>query len=305
MYRRVLFIGSKALGLAVLKLMHELSPETLIGCVTIDDSDDGRSELEAIKGFCEDNSVPYEVLSGRCDITGPIDRFMPDLCFVVGWYHIIPENLLGKVSGGFIGIHDSLLPSHRGFAPVVWAMIAGEKETGFSVFSFDRGMDTGKIWYQEKVGISENDYVSDVLAKLEAKTEGFFRNHYRELTAGELRPKEQESEGVSYGAMRTPDDGLIDWREDARTIRNFIRAQSQPYPGAFTFYRGEKLTILRADVFPYPIQGSPGQIGMIDPDDGSVVVVCGKNTGIRIPGFSSDDGKEKTVKIRSLKDRLG
>ncbi|MCR5590973.1 MAG: methionyl-tRNA formyltransferase [Lachnospiraceae bacterium] len=303
MYNRVLFIGSKALGLSVLKLMHELSEKTLIGCVTIDDPDDGRSELKAIKEFCKKNTVPVKVLSGKCDLTEPIEEFSPDLCFVVGWYHIIPQNLLEKPAGGFIGIHDSLLPAHRGFAPVVWAMIAGEKETGFSVFSFDKGMDTGKIWYQDKVEISEYDQISDVLAKLEAKTEEFFKEHYQELIAGDLKPREQSDEGVSYGAMRTPEDGLIDWRKDAETVRNFIRAQSDPYPLAFTFYRGEKIKIRRAELFPYPIQGSPGQIGMIE--DGLPVVVCGKNTGIRILDFFPDADEDKTIEIKSLKDRLG
>ena len=153
MYNRVLFIGSKLSGYRVLKLIHEISPDTLVGCVTINDSEDGRSEYNSILDYCHNMNISVDVLDGKCDLTDSIRKYKPDLCIVMGWYYIIPLNLLEKVKGGFIGIHNSLLPLYRGFAPVVWAIISGESETGFSVFSFDKGMDTGKIWYQEKVDI--------------------------------------------------------------------------------------------------------------------------------------------------------
>ena len=295
MFDRVLFIGSKASGYRVLRIMHELSTGKLVGCVTCDDSDDVRSELDTISSYCGSHGIPLDILKGKCDLAEPVRKYKPDLCIVMGWYHIIPEELINEVKGGFIGIHNSLLPAHRGFAPVVWTMIAGEKKAGFSVFSFDKGMDTGDIWFQQEVPISDDDYISDVLERLEEKTEDFFREHYTEMLEGKLRPHEQSAEGTSYGAMRTPEDGIIDWSRDSETVRNFIRAQSHPYPGAYTFLKGEKITIWHADLFPYPIQGSPGQIGMFDPEDGSAVIICGNSTGLKIKGLTA----------KSLKDRLG
>lgn len=278
MFSRVLFIGSKESGLNVLKILYELSPDTLVGCVTVDDISDTRSKRNEIDKFCKGNSIPIDILTGRCDLTLSVEKYQPDLCIVMGWYYIISENVLNSVKGGFIGIHNSFLPAHRGFAPVVWAIIAGEKETGFSVFSFDKGMDTGAIWYQEKIEIEEQDYISTVLNKIDSKIESFFEKNYLKILSGEIKPRPQTNEGVSYGARRLPEDGRIDWKKTANEIYNFIRAQSHPYPGAFSVYNGNIVRIFQSNCFEYSIQGNPGQIGLIE--NNNVVVVCGNNTGL-------------------------
>lgn len=279
-FNRVLFIGSKESGLRLLKKIHALSKELLVGCVTVEDSEDVRSEIDGFCNFCKKNDIELDILSGKCDLTDSIGKFMPDICFVMGWYHIIAEKLLDKVPGGFIGIHNSILPMHRGFAPVVWSMIAGEKEAGFSVFSFDRGMDTGDVWYQKKINVEAQDYVSDVLDKIDKEIDVFFETGFFNILNGTLRPQKQCETTVSYGAKRTAEDGKIHWNKPAYEIYNFIRAQSRPYSGAYAYYNGEKIKIWRAEVFPYRIQGNPGQIGMIDFDDGVAVIVCGDDTGL-------------------------
>ena len=168
-YNRVLFIGSKAGDLNVLREIYTSLGDILIGCVTVDDAVDTRSELSRFRKYCDENDISLIVLEGKCDLTDVIREYVPDLCVVMGWYYIIPERVIESVEGGFIGIHNSLLPAHRGFAPVVWSMIDGEKETGFSVFSFDNDMDTGNIWYQEKIEIKDGDYVADVLKRIDIR----------------------------------------------------------------------------------------------------------------------------------------
>lgn len=306
MYNRVLFIGSKESGYHVLKKMYYAAPDKVIGCVTMNDSFDSRSKLGEIEVFCNKKEIPLDILTGKCDLAASINKFKPDICFVMGWYHIIAEQLIKNVRGGFVGIHNSLLPLHRGFAPVVWAIISGDKETGFSVFSFDKGMDTGDIWYQEKVEIAAVDYVNDVLKKIDERISHFFDNHYIDILSGTITPRQQKLEKISYGAKRTPEDGLINWSKKAEEIYNFIRAQSKPYPGAFTYYKKEKVVIWKSKVFPYSIQGNPGQIGFIDADDKSVVVVCGSDTGI-ILEYIEKEGKEISVvdEIRTLNHKMG
>lgn len=306
MYNRVLFIGSKESGLKVLKKMYNVAPDKLIGCVTVDDSSDTRSELERLKLFCNENQIPIDILTGKCDLTESIDKYKPDICFVMGWYYIISEQLIEQIRGGFIGIHNSLLPLHRGFSPVVWAIISGDKQTGFSVFSFDKGMDTGDIWYQEAVEITANDYISDVLKKIDERVANFFDEFYIDILSGRLHPKKQRLGEISYGARRTPEDGMIDWSKSAGEIYNFIRAQSKPYPGAFTYYRKEKIIIWKSKVFPYTIHGNPGQIGFIDAQNKSVVVVCGGNTGIVLE-YIEKRGREISVidGIKTLNYKMG
>lgn len=307
MYNRVLFIGSKESGFKVLQEMFLKAPHSIVGCVTVDDSEDTRSKISVFRKYCNDNGIPLEVLSGKCDISESINRFTPDLCIVMGWYYIISPQLLDRVRGGFIGVHNSLLPRHRGFAPVVWAMIAGDKETGFSVFSFDTGMDTGDIWYQGKIKILKTDYISDVIEKLDIEICKFFRNSYLDILSGKIKPQKQMKDNfISYGARRTAEDGKIDWNETAEHIYDFIRAQSKPYPGAYTFYRGEKCIIWKSDIFPYPIQGAPGQVGLIDNERKYIVVVCGGSTGLIISEIDMNDNVYvATNVIKSLNYKVG
>lgn len=302
MYRRILFIGSKESGFKVFKKMHELSSDRLIGCVTMDDTEDERSVLDNFMEYCQKKQIPLQILTGKCDITSSIEGLNPDICFVMGWYYIIPDSVLKKVRGGILGIHNSLLPSYRGFAPVVWAMIHGEKEIGFSVFSMNDGMDTGKIWFQRKVFVSETDYISDVLTKIDEGINDFFDKSYLKILSGDLRPYEQGHENISYGARRMPEDGRIDWNRNAEEIYNFIRAQSRPYPGAYSYYRGNKVTIWKAEIFPYVIYGKPGQVGMIDAEEQKAVIVCGNNSGIVLHQVDKDKKEVKIIDlIKSLK----
>lgn len=280
MINRVLFIGSKESGFRMLETLQKISKDTLVGCVTVNDTDDIRSELKKIKQFCFQRKIPIEVLSGRCDLTDSIKKYKPELCIVMGWYYLISKEIIEMVQNGFIGIHNSLLPAYRGFAPVVWSILSGDKETGFSIFSFDEGMDTGNIWYQEKVEIDHNDYVGDVLNKIDEAIYLFFEKHYAEILSENIKPVPQKAWGISYGARRTPEDGRIDWSQDAKEVYDFIRAQSHPYPGAYTEYKNEKIIVWRSEIFPYPIHGKPGQIGLIKNE--YVVIVCGFNSGIII-----------------------
>lgn len=306
MYERVLFIGSKDTGLKLLKQLFGIAPDKIVGCITVDDSDDTRTVLNHFIHFCVQNHIEVEILKGRCDLTEAIERYQPDICFVMGWYYIIPQEVINKVKGGFIGIHNSFLPAYRGFAPIVWSIINGDNETGFSVFSFDKGMDTGDIWYQEKVTICQEDEIADVLHKISKGVYRFFGENYLKILSGELKAKSQSNEGISYGTKRAPEDGNIDWNMNASDIYNFVRAQTRPYPGAYTTYKGGKIIIWTAKKFPYTIYGSAGQIGLIDKYAKKVVAVCGENTGLILEHINVEGKDIKAIEyIKSLNYKLG
>lgn len=278
--KNIIFIGSKEIGLNVLKKMHQLSPEKLTACITVKDLSDTRSKWKEITCFCDANKVPVHSLEGKYDLSPLIDLYQPEMCFVIGWYYLIPSEVLQKVPYGFVGIHNSLLPRYRGHAPLVWAMIQGEKVTGYTVFSLDQGMDTGKIWYQEAVDIEYSDYVSDVLLKIEHSIIKFLEYNYVNMLNGSLHPYSQLEVDVSYGAKRVEADGQIDWKLHKGELYNFIRAQSRPYPGAFSYYANSKVTIWKVREFPYFFYGRPGQVGLIDKTNGEIIVACGYHTAI-------------------------
>lgn len=304
MFERVLFLGSKRLGLNVLRTLCELRPEAIVGCVTVDDSCDTRSELDGFREFCENSSLPFDVLTGPCDISAQIDKYRPDLCVVVGWYYLIKQELIDRVRGGFVGVHNSLLPSYRGFAPAVWAMLNGENETGFSIFLFDKGMDTGKLFYQQRVPIAKSDYIGDLLDKIDAEVVSFFCKHFSAITDETMIPYEQPDTAPSYCAKRTPEHGRIDWSRPAEEIYDCIRAQSKPYPGAFTEYKGKTLKIWRASPYTFEVFGQPGQIAFVDSETGRPVISCGGNSGLVLELVEYDgretDGVELPISLTSL-----
>ncbi len=306
MYKKVLFLGSKELGYRVLNKIYALSPQELIGCITIDDEKDTRSYQDLICAFCENANLQCEVVNAYCDLMPYISKYSPDICFVVGWYSIISQECINAVPGGFIGIHNSLLPLYRGQAPVVWAMINGEDKTGFSVFSFDSEMDSGDLWYQEEIPIYESDYISDVLNRISERILVFFDTKFVLILQGKIEPYKQGKNNASYGAKRTEKDGIIDWNKSAEDIYNFIRAQSEPYPGAFSYYGLKRISILESRIYKWPVYGQPGQLVLVDKKNREVVVACGNRTGLVLSIVKIENkGCFITDIIRGLELRVG
>ena len=297
-------MGSKALGLRCLAEMHDLNPQSIKGIVTIDDSDDIRSELGEFKKFAKDKNLNLHIVKNNKETESIIKTISPDICFVVGWYRIIKKGTLEAVPGGFLGIHHSLLPKYRGGSPLVWAMINGEKSVGTSLFSFTEGMDEGDIWAQEEVAVGDNDYISDILVRLEEKAIAILREKYTDILDGKLKPRSQNHNEATFCSSRTPDDGLIDWNKNAKEIYDFIRAQSEPYPGAFTFLDGKKLVIWRTRPDNRIYYGRPGQVAERSAD--SVSVICGDNRPITLETVGLDGVKYPAGEIvKSIKTRLG
>jgi len=172
----------------------------------------------------------------------------PDFLLAIGWYYMIPTSMLQKVPKGAAGIHASLLPKYRGNAPLVWAMINGEKETGISFFYFDKGVDEGDIIAQEKFDISETDTIKEVLVKTQSASIEVLLKNLPLIANGTNSRIPQDHTQATLFPKRSPEDGLIDWNWDAKRIKNFIKAQTKPYPGAFTVIHGKKVIIWDADI---------------------------------------------------------
>lgn len=300
--KRVVFIGSKEPGLAVLKKLYQLDSNSLVGCITMDDGDDTRSCLMQFRAYCEQKAIKMEVLSKAKELAQVIALWKPDVCFVSGWYFLIDKKTVDNVPMGMVGIHYSLLPAYRGFAPLVWAMINGEKEAGFSIFRICEKMDEGDILASGTVEILHDDYISDVIKKVNASVLELLAQVYGSILHNKIKPQKQNGIPI-YCAKRIPEDGLIDWKKPARDIYNFIRAQAQPYPGAFTIYKGNRLYIKKAVEYVGTYYGIPGQVGQIFED--GVLVICGDSKGILLTE-AEYDGKKLCVKeiLHSLNIRL-
>jgi len=271
--RNILFVGSKELGLTALNTLLDIAPELICAAITLKDEFDSRSKISAFRKLTLKYDLPLIVGGDSSTLQTTISKYRPDFAIVVGWYRIIPAHLLNAVTHGFAGFHASLLPLYRGGAPLVWAMINGDTETGISFFFLDDGMDSGDIIAQETFPILMDDTIENLIQKAEHSMVDILYREIPRLLNGTACRKPQRHENATYCAQRTPKDGHIDWSSDAVSIYNFIRAQTRPYPGAFFFQdNGTKCTVWSASIFPFRYYGIPGQVVKAKEQ---VVVSCG------------------------------
>ena len=145
------------------------------------------------------------------------------------------------------GIHASLLPKYAGGAPLVWAMINGETQSGVTLFRLDSGVDDGDIIGQEAFEIGIDDTINEVYEKATKSSISLLMRTISQPIS-EVNYVPQERELIEIWPQRNHEDGEIDWNWDVQGIKNFIRAQSKPYPGAWTIIEGKKIIIWQADI---------------------------------------------------------
>ena len=182
------------------------------------------------------HNIPcYEVESttGKriTDYYDDLVALQPDVILVMGWYYMVPKKIRDIAKHGTWGIHASLLPKYAGGAPLVWAIINGEKETGVSLFKLDEGVDDGDIIAQQVIPIAFEDSIKEVYAKATEASKEILLNALQHIETIKFIP--QDKSKIEVWPQRKPEDGQIDLSWPAERIYNFIRAQASPYPGAF------------------------------------------------------------------------
>lgn len=194
-------------------------------------------------------------------IVDMVRALSPALLVVVGWTRLIGADLLRVPSAGCVGFHASMLPHHRGHAPVNWAIILGETTTGNTMLMLDPGVDTGDIVAQRRIVIGREDTCATVYDRVAEAGADMLREHLPGLLTGTAPRRRQEPGAGDVLPRRTPDMGIIDWDRPAEDIYNWIRALTLPYPGAFTHHDGEQVMVWAA--MPPTIsapRGVPGQV---------------------------------------------
>jgi methionyl-tRNA formyltransferase len=185
----------------------------------------------------EDVNVP--------DVVSAIAVTVPDLLVVVGWTRLIRAPLLAVPRRGCVGFHASLLPRHRGRAPVNWAIIRGEKICGNTMMLLDPGADTGDIVDQRPVLIGPDDTCGTVYDRVGQVGAQMLLDHLPELLAGTAPRRRQPVHGDDVLPKRTPDMGLVDWSRSAGALHDWVRALAVPYPGAFTTWLQRQVMVWR------------------------------------------------------------
>ena len=221
-------------------------------------------------------------------------QLQPDLIAVAAYGQILPRSILDLPRLGCINVHTSLLPKYRGAAPIQWAILNGDTESGVTIMKIDLALDSGDILSQRSVPIGPADTGQVLHDRLAAVGAQLLVETIPDYAAGRITPHPQPAEGVSYARKIRKEDGRIDWQQPARTIVNRLRAFT-PWPGVFAFRaaqpRPQLLKIWEAEVV--TTTGKPGEI--LSADTTGLVVGCGMDA-LRITILQCENSRRMTTR---------
>ena len=219
-----------------------------------------------------------------------LESLSPDAIVVVGYGRIIPPWMLELPRHGNINLHASLLPQYRGAAPIQWAIANGEKLTGVTTMRIDQGLDTGDILLQSQEIIGEEDTAETLSPRLAARGAELMVETLEALAAGRIRPQPQDPSHASLAPLLKKEDGRIDFARSAGEIHNRLRA-FQPWPGAFTSFRGKTLHLIQAKVRPVKLPQAELHLR-----GGELFVGCGMHSSLELLRLQPEGKKSMSAR---------
>ena len=247
---KIIFMGTPDFAVPSLRILLESKHEVL-AVVTAPDKERGRClkiGFSPVKEFAEENYLPVlqpEKLKDEQFINS-LKNFNADL-FVVVAFRILPKEVFAIPPKGSFNLHGSLLPKYRGAAPIQWALIKGEKETGLTTFALDEKVDTGNIYLQEKIKINYEDNFGTLHDKMSTAGAELVLRTVELIEGGNFELKKQDDSLASPAPKITKDTGKIEWNKSAEEIHNLVRALS-PHPGAYFYFRDKQIKIYKTKI---------------------------------------------------------
>jgi methionyl-tRNA formyltransferase len=274
---RALFFGSPTFAVPSLDALHALAE--VVGVVCQPDKPAGRGLTltpPAVKVRATELGLP--VVQPTKLRTGEFGAWVReqavDVALVVAYGRILPKDVLDGPRLGCVNVHASLLPKYRGAAPITWAVVHGESESGVTLMKLDEGMDTGPTFARTATPVGPDETageLSERLARIGADAVSRWLSAY---VAGECHLEPQDAALATTAPMLEKDHGRIEWSKTARQVHNHVRGMS-PWPGAFTSARGKTLKVRATRVVNGTAEGAaPGQV--VVADKSRVMVACGE-----------------------------
>jgi methionyl-tRNA formyltransferase len=246
---RLVFMGTPEFAVTSLRALLE-SGDQVVGVVTQPDRPKGRGQSvveSPVKRLAKDAGLPVLQPLKMKDpaFLGALQDWKAEAIAVTAFGRILPPAILELPPLGCVNVHASLLPAYRGAAPIQWALINGEQETGVTTMLMDAGMDTGPILLQERLAIRPDETAGALSLRLAQVGGRLLVNTLRGLKDGTLTPAPQDDAKATLAPLLKKEDGLIDWARPAAAIANRIRGLT-PWPGAFTFLGRDRWLIWSA-----------------------------------------------------------
>lgn len=309
---RVVFMGTPELACASLRALLAAPDLRVVAAVTQPDRARGRHlklQPSPVKSLALANGIPVLQPQRARDeaFIGEMAGLKADLVAVAAFGQLLPKAILDLPRFGCINVHTSLLPRYRGAAPIQWAILNDDPETGVTIMKMDAGLDTGDILAMERTPIAPDDTSETLHDRLAELGAGLLVRTIRDYTAGRITVRPQPVEGIVLAPRIRKQDGQIEWRQPARRIRNQVRGL-RPWPGAFTFTQdlvgAEKGTVQPG--VPKATGGSPAAIlkiwkagvaegsgppgEIIAVDKTGIVVACGQDA-LRLTELQREGGR--------------
>jgi methionyl-tRNA formyltransferase len=296
---RIIFMGTAQLAVASLETLAAQPDFSVVAVVTQPDKPKGRElklQPSPVKEFAVRAQLPVlQPERARHEtFIQELRHLQPDLITVAAYGQILPPAILELPPFGCLNVHTSLLPKYRGAAPIQWAILDGETETGVTIMKMDAGLDTGEILMQASTPIRPEDDSQTLHDRLAAIGAELLVKTIRSHIARVITPRPQPAEGASYARKITREDGRLDWTQPARALWNRIRAFT-PWPGTFTRFAAQPqpqiLKIWQAEITERA--GAPGEILQVDKT--GIVVACGAQS-LRITSLQREGGRRLTTR---------
>ncbi len=274
---RLVFLGTPSFAVPCLERLAQAGHE-ILAVFTQPDRPRGRGQRDAATPVKETAlrlglrvSQPERIR--RPEAVQELRELSPDAMAVVGYGQIIPQTIIDIASHGIINVHASLLPKYRGAAPVQWAIANGGTRTGVTTMRIDAGLDTGDILLVREAEIGPEETGVGLGARLAVMGADLLVETLAGIEAGTIEARKQDHSQATLAPILKKEDGLIDWRRPATTLYNRARG-FQPWPGAYTGFRGQTLHIWRSRVVASARAAAPGRFASLRP----VVVACGEGS---------------------------
>ncbi|MFC1523688.1 methionyl-tRNA formyltransferase [Thermodesulfobacteriota bacterium] len=274
---RIVFMGTPQFAVPALETLIS-SGEILVGVVTQPDRPKGRGRrltAPPVKLAAEAASLPVfqpEKIRSN-DFRDIIESLAPDLIVVAAYGRILPASLLFLPPLGAINIHGSLLPKYRGAAPIQWALLNGEKETGVTIMQMDEGLDTGDILLPGSLPIGDDDTAGSLFDKIAELGGRLLVEALEALRQGTIRPIKQNENDATLAPLLSKEQGLIDWSRPAASISCQIRGLD-PWPTAYTSFQGKRMRLFSPRVIDEPVTSPPGVLCRVSPQ--GLVIATGE-----------------------------
>ncbi len=280
----LVFCGTPQFAVATLQALIDAGFEVAL-VVTQPDRPSGRGlELapSPVKQLALKLGLPVvqpDKIKNNQEFRAQLEQICPDAIVVVGYGRIIPQWMIDLPPLGNINLHASLLPKYRGAAPIQWAVAMGETVTGVTTMRIDAGLDTGNMLLIRELPIAQEDTAETLAPSLAAMGAPLMVETLRELQAGTITPRPQEHSRATLAPVLKKEDGLIDFRRSATEIWNRLRG-FQPWPGAFTTFRGRNLHVWKAR--PLPSGSDPMPPGQLKAEGDRLFVGCGDTASLEL-----------------------